>query len=116
MSVRFSYEIKRQPPAKRRSLRLERILRARRVIEMRFPGIIAVQRLRTWLLVTALVSVVLTAVLVADLARNLRTVVISEENKELTSAVRELSQYATAHTEGSKEGPTRTRLATDMHW
>jgi len=61
---------------------------------MRFPEIVEVQKLRTWLLVTALVSVFLTALLVADLARNLRTVVIGEANKTLTTAVKELAQSA----------------------
>ena len=50
---------------------------------MRFPRIIAAQRLQTWLLVTALVAVLLTGLLAADLARNLRSVVISETNKTL---------------------------------
>ncbi len=57
---------------------------------MHFPRIIAAQRLQTWLLVTALVAVLLTGLLAADLARNLRSVVISETNKTLTNAVAEL--------------------------
>jgi signal transduction histidine kinase len=77
---------------------------------MRFPGIIAVQRIRTWLLVTALVSVVLTAVLVADLVRNLRTVVISEANKTLTSAARELGQSVAAWPDRGKGEVDRDRL------
>ena len=48
---------------------------------MRFPRTVAAQRLQTWLLVTALVAVFLTGMLVVDLARNLRSVVISEANK-----------------------------------
>ena len=63
---------------------------------MRFPRIIAAQRLQTWLLVTALVAVLLTGLLAADLARNLRSVVISETNKTLTNAVGELLQSARA--------------------
>ena len=63
---------------------------------MRFPRIIAAQRLQTWLLVTALVAVLLTGLLAADLARNLRSVVISETNKALTNAVGELMQSARA--------------------
>ena len=59
---------------------------------MHFPRIIAAQRLQTWLLVTALVAVLLTGLLAADLARNLRSVVISETNKTLTNAVAELVQ------------------------
>jgi signal transduction histidine kinase len=63
---------------------------------MRYPKIIAAQRLQTWLLVTALVSVLLTGLLAADLARNLRSVVISETNKSLANAVGELMQSARA--------------------
>jgi signal transduction histidine kinase len=59
---------------------------------MRYPKIVAAQRLQTWLLVTALVSVFLTGLLTVDLTRNLRTVVISEANKALTNAVKELAQ------------------------
>ncbi len=63
---------------------------------MRFPRIIAAQRLQTWLLVTALVAVLLTGLLAADLARNLRSVVISDTNKALANAVGELMQSARA--------------------
>jgi signal transduction histidine kinase len=59
---------------------------------MRYPRIIAAQRLQTWLLVTALIAVLLTGLLAADLARNLRSVVISETNKTLKNAVGELAQ------------------------
>src|SRR6266511_1776345 len=59
---------------------------------MRFPRIVAAQRLQTWLLIAALVSMVLIALLVVDLTRNLRTVVISETHKTLNNAVKELSQ------------------------
>src|SRR4029434_1176304 len=59
---------------------------------MRFPKIVAAQRLQTWLLVTALVAVFLTGLLVVDLTRNLRTVIISEANKTLANAVKELGQ------------------------
>jgi hypothetical protein len=59
---------------------------------MRFPRIVAAQRLQTWLLVAALVSIVLIGLLVVDLTRNLRTVVISENNKSLNSASKELTQ------------------------
>jgi signal transduction histidine kinase len=61
---------------------------------MRYPKIIAAQRLQTWLLITALVAVLLTGLLAADLARNLRSVVISETNKSLANAVGELMQSA----------------------
>jgi signal transduction histidine kinase len=59
---------------------------------MRFPRIVAAQRLQTWLLITALVAVFVAALLVVDLARNLRTVVISDSTKALTNAVKELAQ------------------------
>jgi signal transduction histidine kinase len=56
------------------------------------PKIVTAQRLQTWLLAAALVAIGLTAVLVIDLARNLRTVVISEATRALTNAVGELAQ------------------------
>ena len=59
---------------------------------LKFPPIVAAQRLQTWLLVMALMAIVVTGLLVVDLARNLRTVVISEANRALTSAVSELVQ------------------------
>src|SRR5215813_6076887 len=58
----------------------------------RVPKIVTAQRLQTWLLVAALVAIGLTALLVIDLARNLRTVVISEANRALANAVGELAQ------------------------
>src|SRR5262249_54144528 len=58
----------------------------------RVPKIVTAQRLQTWLLVAALVAIGLTALLVIDLARNLRTVVISEANRTLTNAVGELAR------------------------
>ena len=63
---------------------------------MRFPRIVAAQRLQTWLLITALVAVFVAALLVVDLARNLRTVVISDTSKALTNAVKELTQSGIA--------------------
>jgi len=48
---------------------------------LKFPPIVAAQRLQTWLLVMALMAIVVTGLLVVDLARNLRTVVISEANR-----------------------------------
>lgn len=59
---------------------------------MRFPWVVAAQRLQTWLLIAALVSVVLVGLLVVDLTRNLRTVVIGETNRNLLSASMELKQ------------------------
>src|SRR5215510_13837423 len=59
---------------------------------MRIPRIVAAQRLQTWLLVAALVAIILTALLVVDLARNLRTVVINDSSKALKNAVTELGQ------------------------
>jgi len=63
---------------------------------MRFPRIVAAQRLQTWLLFAALFSVVLIGLLVVDLASNLRTVVIGETQKSLTNAVQELLQAGAA--------------------
>ena len=57
---------------------------------MPFPRIVAAQRLQTWLLATALVSLCLVGILVFDLTRNLRTVVISDTNRNLNNAVNEL--------------------------
>ncbi len=57
---------------------------------MRFPKIVAAQRMQTWLLVTALVSLFLIGLLVFDLTRNLRTVVISDTQRNLANAVTEL--------------------------
>ena len=57
---------------------------------IRFPKIVAAQRMQTWLLVTALVSVVLIGLLVFDLTRNLRTVVIRDTQRNLANAVTEL--------------------------
>jgi signal transduction histidine kinase len=59
---------------------------------MWFPRIVAAQRLQTWLLIAALVSVALIALLVVDLTRNLRTVVISETQRSLANATKELAQ------------------------
>ena len=61
-----------------------------------FPKTVTAPRLQTWLLVAALVAIVLTAALVFDLARNLRTVVISEANRALASAVGELERAGKA--------------------
>ena len=58
--------------------------------KMRFPKIVAAQRMQTWLLVTALVSLFLIGLLVFDLTRNLRTVVISDTQRNLANAVTEL--------------------------
>jgi signal transduction histidine kinase len=57
---------------------------------MKFPRIVAAQRLQTWLLIAALLAVFLTGLMVVDLTRSLRTVVISETNRALTNAVQEL--------------------------
>jgi signal transduction histidine kinase len=74
---------------------------------MQFPRIVAAQRLQNWLLLTALVSMFLIALLVVDLTRNLRTVVISETNKNLLSASRELAHagqgWLAAHGEPAPE-------------
>ncbi len=61
---------------------------------VKFPRVIAAQRLQTWLLVMALVALVVTGLLVVDLANNLRTVVIGEANRALQNSVKELLQAA----------------------
>ncbi|MCS7023305.1 MAG: HAMP domain-containing histidine kinase [Bryobacteraceae bacterium] len=61
-----------------------------------FPRIVAAQRLQVWLLVAALTALILTGALVVDLTRNLRTVVISDTNRNLATAVQELQQAAAA--------------------
>lgn len=70
---------------------------------MKFPQIVAAQRLQTWLLVTALVAVFVAGLLVVDLARNLRTVVIGDTSKALQNALKELSQSGGAW-QGSVRG------------
>jgi signal transduction histidine kinase len=59
----------------------------------KFPKSVAAQRWQLWLLVTALLAILVTAFLVVDLARNLRTVVISDTNKALANAAEELQQF-----------------------
>lgn len=61
---------------------------------MRMPHIVAAQRLQTWLLIMALLALGVTAILVLDLIRNLRSVVISDTNKALATAAKELVQVA----------------------
>ncbi|HEU0124641.1 MAG TPA: ATP-binding protein [Bryobacteraceae bacterium] len=73
---------------------------------MRLPGIVAAQRLQSWLLIAALLSVVLIGLLVVDLTRNLRTVVISETEKSLHNAAQELMQV------GRSSLPARDTLVT----
>lgn len=58
---------------------------------MRFPKLVAAPRLQSWLLLTALVSMVLVGLLVVDLARTLRTAVISDTQKALLNASKELN-------------------------
>ncbi len=77
---------------------------------MRFPKVVAAQKLQTWLLVTALVAVFLTGVLVVDLTRNLRTVVISEANKALTNAASELGQSSRSWDSVQKGRPLQRDL------
>jgi signal transduction histidine kinase len=59
---------------------------------MRLPRIVAAQRLQTWLLLMAFVSVGATGFLVLDLARNLRSVVIGEAHRAVASASTEMLQ------------------------
>jgi signal transduction histidine kinase len=58
-----------------------------------FSKSVAAQRWQMWLLVTALLAVLVTAFLVIDLTRNLRTVVISDTDKALANAVLELQKF-----------------------
>jgi signal transduction histidine kinase len=78
---------------------------------MRFPRTVAAQRLQTWLLATALAAVFLAGLLVVDLARNLRTVVISETNKALFRAVNELAESARSWQNSRKEALLQKQLA-----
>ena len=59
---------------------------------MRLPRIVAAQRLQTWLLVMAFVSIGATGFLVLDLLRNLRSVVINEAHRAVGSSAAELLQ------------------------
>jgi len=59
---------------------------------MKLPKAVVAHRWQSWLLVTALLAVLVTGLLVWDLTRNLKTVVISETNRSLANAVKELSQ------------------------
>ena len=59
---------------------------------MQFPKAVVAQRWQSWLLLTALLAVVVTGILVWDLTRNLKSVVISETNRSLENAVNELSR------------------------
>jgi DNA-binding NtrC family response regulator len=58
----------------------------------RFPRIAAAQRLQTLLLLTALVAVVIGCLVMSDLVLNFRSVVISDANKSLANALRELRE------------------------
>jgi len=65
----------------------------RRVLDAimnRFPRIVAAQRLQTLLLLTALVAVIIGSLVMSDLVLNFRSVVISDANKSLANALREL--------------------------
>ena len=66
----------------------------------RFPRIVAAQRLQTLLLVTALVAVLLGCLLMSDLVRNFRSVVVADATKSLANALREL-------TEAEKDWPNK---------
>ena len=59
---------------------------------MQFPKVAAAQRLQTLLLLTTLVAIVLTALLFSDLISSFRTTVISDAEKSLENAVKELIQ------------------------
>src|SRR4030095_11658140 len=59
---------------------------------MRLPKAPVAHRWQLWLLVTALFAVVVTGLLVWDLTRNLKSVVIGETRRSLENAVTELAQ------------------------
>src|ERR1700730_17307540 len=59
---------------------------------MQFPRAVVAHRWQSWLLVTALLALVATGLLVWDLTRNLKTVIISETSQALANAVKELFQ------------------------
>src|SRR4030095_12205661 len=59
---------------------------------MRLPKAPVAHRWQLWLLVTALFAVMVTALLVWDLTRSLKTVVISETHRSRANAVTELAQ------------------------
>lgn len=71
-------------------MREQRLLKGGRF--MRFVGTLVAHRWQSWLLVTALLSVIVTGVLVWDLTRSLKTVIIAETNKSLANAATELQQ------------------------
>ena len=73
----------------------------------RFPRIVAAQRLQTLLLVTALVALILGSLLMSDLVRNFRSVVVSDANKSLANALRELTE---AEKNWSKKRSSRESL------
>ena len=58
----------------------------------RFPRIVAAQRLQNLLLLTALVAVLLGCLLMSDLVRNFRSVVVADATKSLANALRELTE------------------------
>ncbi len=70
-------------------------------VSWKFPKIVAAQRLQTLLLITALVAVVMGCLLMSDLVRTFRTTVISDANKSLSNAVRELVDAEIAWTANS---------------
>ena len=79
----------------------------------RFPRIVAAQRLQTLLLMTALVAVVLGSLLMSDLVQNFRSVVVSDANKSLANALRELREaekdWSNKHS-GERQRATREEL------
>lgn len=80
---------------------------------MRFAKPVVAHRWQLWLLVTAFLAVLVTGVLVWDLTRNLRTVVIGETNRSLANAVHELSQDL-AQSGHSLDNPDPTELDVNL--
>ena len=80
-------------------------------VSWKFPKIVAAQRLQTLLLITALVAVVMGCLLMSDLVRTFRTTVISDANKSLSNAVRELVDAEIAWTAKQPIAPASTSPA-----
>jgi signal transduction histidine kinase len=81
----------------------------------RFPRIVAAQRLQTLLLITALVAVLLGCLLMSDLVRNFRSVVVADATKNLAKAVRELSEAEKTWPKKHPGDAGMSREALDAH-
>lgn len=73
-------------------MRLGLVMNESTVMFLRFPKIVAAQRLQIYLLLAALVAVVLGWLLFSDLVRTFRSTVVADADKSLANAVRELAE------------------------